>query len=731
MSIDTRTPGNRHRANWRVSRITHNAILWTALAILVTTVVVTPPAASSVAVASVDSSAGNYADQATIRRDEHGVPHILAQNEEAAAYAHGYATAEDHLEDMARLFLRARGELASVFGEGSVRDDLRVIELGIPRSADEHFSQVSPLMQGMLNAYAAGYNSYLKVATNANRAPAWAKPVTGRDVLAHCRAVYLLNFAPTPSAFAGAISRPPTASNLWAIGRKKSKSGRGLLLANPHLPWRGAYIFHEVHLNVPGRINVAGAALIGFPVVTIGFNEHLGWTHTANIKFGAEQLYRLTIDPEQPGSYLQDGKRRTFTVTSATHRVRVNNVEESRSVEQWSSHLGPVIHRDKSYAWVYNSPNLGPLDFLTQYNRMGKAKSLAEFQVALQMQQLPLLSVGYADREGNVLYLENGRYPVRPSLPPGERWLLGDRSENDPQGILAHSAIPKLLNPVSGYVQNANNGFTYSTLGHVFDTTTFPTQIRGEGELSLRAQHSLRMLQDRDRFSLDDVVRSQFDLTVPLAGRMKADLVALVGSHPNVSAAMRRAAELMGAWDGRLSAESEGASVFVSWWSEYQRAEPAQTFAVAWDPGRPLETPAGLGDPVKAMAALSKVVAEMEKSFGTVAVPWGQLFRVRRGDVELPAPGATESLGVFNTVEFSRDQAGRWAAMGGTSYVLAVEFKDTPVAMSVLPYSQSADPQSKNHTDQTTLFGRRAVKQFWTSESDIQRHTVRRYAPKP
>src|SRR5262249_18610666 len=60
------------------------------------------------------------ASRAVIRRDKYGVPHILAETEEAAAFAHGYVTAEDHGAELARLFLRARGALASVFGEAFV-----------------------------------------------------------------------------------------------------------------------------------------------------------------------------------------------------------------------------------------------------------------------------------------------------------------------------------------------------------------------------------------------------------------------------------------------------------------------------------------------------------------------------------------------------------------------------------------------------------------------------------
>jgi len=48
----------------------------------------------------------DLAKQSVIRRDTYGVPHILAETEQAAAFAHGYATSEDHFLELARHFLR-------------------------------------------------------------------------------------------------------------------------------------------------------------------------------------------------------------------------------------------------------------------------------------------------------------------------------------------------------------------------------------------------------------------------------------------------------------------------------------------------------------------------------------------------------------------------------------------------------------------------------------------------
>src|SRR5262249_32409809 len=66
--------------------------------------------------AAQDAAAKELAEKVTIRRDHYGVPHILADTEEAAAFGHGYSTAEDHVLVLGRLFLKARSEEAAYFG---------------------------------------------------------------------------------------------------------------------------------------------------------------------------------------------------------------------------------------------------------------------------------------------------------------------------------------------------------------------------------------------------------------------------------------------------------------------------------------------------------------------------------------------------------------------------------------------------------------------------------------
>lgn len=94
-----------------------------------------------------------------------------------------------------------------------------------------------------------------------------------------------------------------------------------MVLANPHLPWAdGNFRFYQVQLTIPGTLDVSGAGLYGTPLVEIGHNRTLAWTHTASdAQHGS--FYALKLVPGDPASYLLDGRavpmeRRTVPVTA-------------------------------------------------------------------------------------------------------------------------------------------------------------------------------------------------------------------------------------------------------------------------------------------------------------------------------------------------------------------------------------------------------------------------------
>jgi penicillin amidase len=64
------------------------------------------------------------ADEATLYRDEFGIPHIYAATLESAAYAAGYAQAEDRLEELLKNYRRASGTMSEVFGPDYFHQDV-------------------------------------------------------------------------------------------------------------------------------------------------------------------------------------------------------------------------------------------------------------------------------------------------------------------------------------------------------------------------------------------------------------------------------------------------------------------------------------------------------------------------------------------------------------------------------------------------------------------------------
>src|SRR5262245_17673829 len=100
--------------------------------------------------------ADTLARHATIRRDTYGVPHILADNEEAAAYALGYAQAEDHPVELADRLLRARGDAAKRLGAIAVDNDFAMQRFDNYAEAQRHLADVGRGFRRVLDAYAAG-----------------------------------------------------------------------------------------------------------------------------------------------------------------------------------------------------------------------------------------------------------------------------------------------------------------------------------------------------------------------------------------------------------------------------------------------------------------------------------------------------------------------------------------------------------------------------------------------
>ena len=717
-----------------------------SLLLLVATIIVTVKLNFSTAEAAKKS----LAEQATIRRDTYGVPHILAETEEAAAFAMGYAQAEDHCVEIARRFLSARGEEAKYTGAG-IETDFESKRYGIHEIAQKNFGKLSPLMQQINNAFAAGFNRYVE--KNRKDLPTWIPAFDGVDVLARSRQeVFRFTFnrgnliGQIKQKYASSTARLETlfpneesleGSNMWAIAGSRTTSGKPILLGNPHQPW--SVLYWEAHVTVPGKINLFGTTYAGLPVLRHGFNDTLGWTHTVN-NIDAEDVYALKLDPKNSQQYVFDGKPQLLVKKACT--VEVKQADGKLKTEQREfvySHLGPVIHQTSDKAFAIKSAILEEVRFFEQWYAMGKARNWAEFQAALKMNLLPMFNLTYADVEGNTFYLWCGMMPQR--VDDGTDYRLdvpGDTGKYVWTKFHPVSELPQLLNPKGGYLQNCNSAPWWTSLRDPLDPKKFPSYFETGGTLSLRSQMSLEMLESKAKFSFEDVRRLKYNTIMLLAERVKPDLIKAIKAAPKPSEELNRGLFMLELWDNSTSDDSRGGPLFQRFWDTY-RVALKEPFAVPWDMKNPAQTPSGIADPALAMKHLEEAVRWMRKNHGSEMAAWGEVNRFRIGDLEIPADGASGDYGLFRVVQSVAQPDGKRIVGtvasdkpmvgGGDGWVMAMEFTKPIVAYSVLAYGQTTNLKSKHSTDQLRLFANHQYKRAWFSEADIKANLEREYRP--
>ena len=99
--------------------------------------------------------------------DERDVPYIFAENRRDAAFALGFAHAENRLWQMEFQRRLAAGRLSELLGSRSVRVDRFMRTLGLYRSAEASFAGLEPATKATLEAYAAGVNRWLETRSGA------------------------------------------------------------------------------------------------------------------------------------------------------------------------------------------------------------------------------------------------------------------------------------------------------------------------------------------------------------------------------------------------------------------------------------------------------------------------------------------------------------------------------------------------------------------------------------
>jgi acyl-homoserine-lactone acylase len=652
--------------------------------------------------------------------DTYGVPHIYGKNTQSAFQAFGWAQMQSHGNLLLQMYGQARGRAAEYWGEKYLESDKWVLTMGVPERAHSWYAAQSPAFRTYIDAFAVGINSYAKEHGDLiDDSVKVVLPVKGEDVLAHLQRVLNFTFVVSPEQVADVSSQSAKpGSNGWAIAPKHTVNGHAMLLANPHLPWSDLYLWYEAQITAPG-IDAYGATLVGIPVLAIAFNHNLGWTHTVNT-FDGWDTYALKL---VKGGYLFDGKVRPWETQTLTMKVKQKDgtLLKQPLVVKSSVH-GPIVTEKDGQAIALRVVGLDHPGTLEQWWDMARSQNLTQFQKVLKRLQLPMFTVMYADREGHIMHLFNGQVPVR-SQGDFKYWqgiIPGDTSKTLWTKIHPYKDLPRVIDPPSGWLQNANDPPWTTTFPQAIKANNYPPYMAPRF-MDFRAQRSAKMLAEDEKISFEEMITYKHSTRMELADRILDDLIPAARKYGNEVG--KRAASVLSAWDRQTNADSRGAVLFASW---VDVMDLDKAFSKPWSEKSPRTTPDGLINPQDAVATLETVAVKVEKTYGALDVPWGNVFRLKSGNVDLPANGGNGELGIFRTLYFAPSENGRFQAVAGDSYVAAIEFSNPVKAMALTSYGNATQPGSSHVGEQLPIFAKRQLRPVWRTRQEILAHLEER-----
>jgi penicillin G amidase len=718
-----------------------------------------------------------------IGRDDAGVPHIFALNLADLAFGLGVATAQDRLWQMETMRRLGQGRMAEIAGDRPLQASLHVggnslvhldafyRSLRMEAVARDELTILSEESVQLLTAFARGVNAWAAQLRPSQYPPefllagldpapwrpedtlilgkliAWVLSLSflAKPSLAALSADPELHWLLPPDTTAGTCivpNAPPAepagldlaareafglagsgiGSNSWVAGGARTASGKPILCNDPHLLFGLPALWYPVALSAPG-LEAMGVTMPGIPLVLIGRNRQLAWGITAVMADDGD-YYRETIDGH-------DRYRRGdawHPVETVAESIGVRGKPPVRRGLRFVRHEGvlcpllPAPGEPTSFRWVGMEPARG-LDGVLGMNR---ARTVAEFEAALQAFAAPAQNVVVADVRGDFGYFCVGKFPRRDGC-GGGALLDGSNPAHAWGGYLSWEEHPRAVNPPQGYLATANNRLA---------SALPPTLATGFWEPPYRAHRIGILLRGRDRIRVDDMTRMQTDVLSLQAEGLVSALVRPLRdrfTHP----AARQAAGLLLEWDFQMEAESAAAALyrgfyqmlldrairplldrkapglFTRYFGTLHLAVPAVDTALLT--ARPACFPEDPAPLIESCLADAWIQADSRRGAKPAGWSWGDLhrltfrhvlsrggrigrcagwlFRLNRGPFPRPGDGMTVNLAAFRlTAPFDVE--------AGPSYRQVVDLGAPEESRWILAGGVSGDPRSCHYADQ-------------------------------
>jgi penicillin amidase len=547
-----------------------------------------------------------------ILRDPEGIPHVRAQSSHDAFFGQGWVHAEDRLFQMEYDRRRAHGRWAEWVGPTGVENDRLFRRFRLDASARIDWEHASADTRAMLQAFADGVNAFIEStarwgaefdAVGARPDPwqpwdsivvfkvrhldmgPWKAKLWRARLLRHLgpELAAELTRPPQPhpmvivppgevyrgervdalrdmerhvSAMAlvpGATSggNAPQGSNNWALGGRRTASGKPLVAGDPHRALDVPNVYYQNHIACP-EWDAIGLSFPGVPGLPhFGHNARVAWCVTHGMA-DYQDLYIERFDSSDPRRYEFRGEWREADVRRERIDVRGG---EPIEIETVATHHGPIVVGDPRHghaiACAYSAITGVNTTFDT-FVPMLRAQSAAAIDAAMRPWVEPVNNFVFADVDGHIGYRARGHVPVRSSA---NAWIPvpGWTGEHEWRGMIPFEEMPALRDPDCGFIATANSLVAGAGYPHYIGLDYVP---------DFRTRRVVARIEPLEKATVDDMAAIHADRVCLPARELVEVLTGALGKGSSAGDDTAAALARLAAWDGVVDKDAVAPTIY-------------------------------------------------------------------------------------------------------------------------------------------------------------------------
>ena len=649
-----------------------------------------------------------------IVRDSFGVPHIFAKTDPEVAYGLAWAEAEDDFKSMQEVLLPVKGLMGRVMGKKGAAGDYAYGLFRCREITEEKWNTLSPEFIRLIHGYVQGINRYAAIHPE-EVLHKKLFPVTPEEyVSASVLALTIFNGADAAMLriFSNKEWEAPEenkkGSNSIAVHPSKTTSGEAFLLVNAHQPNTGPQAFYEAHICSEEGLNILGGILAGGPCILHGVNENLGWAHTVNYCDRIDE-FQLEMNPANPLQYKFDGVWEDLRVK--TIKLHIKGIPITVSRKLYWSRYGATMKNKQGFFSIRLGANMR-IGVLDQWYHMDKARNFTEFYAALNMQQLSMFNIMYADKRDTIFYIDNALVPVRDPSPSynWKRTVPGNTSGTWWTSFRRETELPQYINPAGGFLFNTNHSpFLATAKNNNLKAADFSKTDNWEINNNNRSARFMELFPMADKISYEKFKQIKFDRQLPAQLHYQYGIDSMFSVNAEDHPGLAQIITTFRQWNKKGDSESKGAAIFLLIYRHLAESLKGQ------DPRQITKA--------EAIETFTAVKYYMINNFGNTDISLGDLQKLVRGEKDWPLGGLPDLLSPQWTEKY---KAGRLKSVGGDGLVMFVRFpkEGLPIIETMNMYGASAKAGSKHFDDQVEMYLQQKTKKMTLDKLSIYKNAA-------